>query len=58
VGGRYATLALRAADGASELGVRWFVDGRETRWQLTPGSHTIRVETPRGQSAEVHTVVQ
>ena len=54
---RYATLALRAAGGASELGVRWFVDGRETRearWQLTLGSHTIRAETPRGERAEVH----
>ncbi len=57
VDARYATLALRAAGGASALGVRWFVDGRETResrWQLTPGTHTIRAETPRGERAEVH----
>jgi penicillin-binding protein 1C len=61
VDGRYATLALRAAGGGSELGVRWFVDGRETResrWQLTPGAHTIRAETPRGERAEVHIGVQ
>jgi penicillin-binding protein 1C len=61
VDGRYATLALRAAGGGSELGVRWFVDGRETRdsrWQLTAGSHTIRAETPRGERAEVHIAVQ
>jgi membrane carboxypeptidase/penicillin-binding protein PbpC len=61
VDGRYATLALRAAGGASELGVRWFVDGRETResrWPLRPGSHTIRAETTRGERAEVHIEVQ
>jgi penicillin-binding protein 1C len=61
VDGRYATLALRAAGGGSELGVRWFVDGREardSRWQLTPGTHTIRAETPRGERAEVHIEVQ
>ena len=61
VNGRYATLALRAAGGSSELGVRWFVDGRETRdsrWQLTPGTHTIRAETPRGERAEVRIEVQ
>jgi membrane carboxypeptidase/penicillin-binding protein PbpC len=57
VGGdaRYATLALRAAGGGSELGVRWFVDGRETReprWRLAPGPHTIRAETARGERAE------
>ncbi|SRR6266568_1081777 len=61
VDARYATLALRAAGGASELGVRWFVDGRETReprWRLTPGTHTIRAETPRGERAEVHIEVR
>jgi penicillin-binding protein 1C len=61
VDGRYATLPLRAAGGGSELGVRWFVDGRETResrWQLTPGTHTIRAETPRGERAEVRIEVQ
>ena len=61
VDGRYATLALRAAGGGSELGVRWFVDGRETqesRWHLTPGTHTIRAETPRGERAEVRIDVQ
>jgi penicillin-binding protein 1C len=57
VGGdaRYATLALRAAGGGSALGVRWFVDGRETReprWRLAPGPHTIRAETARGERAE------
>jgi len=61
VDARYATLALRAAGGASELGVRWFVDGRETReprWRLTPGTHTIRAETPRGERAEVRIEVR
>jgi penicillin-binding protein 1C len=63
VGGdaRYATVALRAAGGTSALGVRWFVDGQEThepRWRLTPGIHTIRAETPRGERAEVRIEVQ
>jgi penicillin-binding protein 1C len=63
VGGdtRYATLALRAAGGGSELGVRWFVDGRETResrWRLAPGAHTIRAETARGERAEVRIEVR
>jgi len=61
VDGRYATLALRAAGGASDLGVRWFVDGRETResrWQLTPGTHIIRAETPRGERDEVRIEVR
>jgi hypothetical protein len=58
---RYATLAFRAAGGASALGVRWFVDGREVgepRWRLAPGVHTIRAETPSGEGAQVRIEVR
>ncbi|MBX6365839.1 MAG: penicillin-binding protein 1C [Gemmatimonadetes bacterium] len=57
---RYATLPLRAAGGAAERGVRWFVDGRETRdarWRLVPGEHTIRAVSAAGESAEVRIAV-
>lgn len=56
VGGdpRYATIALRAAGGASDgSGVRWRVDGREwheARWRLVPGRHTLRAIDARGNS--------
>ncbi|HET9983329.1 MAG TPA: penicillin-binding transpeptidase domain-containing protein, partial [Longimicrobiales bacterium] len=53
---RYATLPLRAAGGAAERGVRWFVDGRETRdarWRITAGEHRIRAVSAAGESAEV-----
>lgn len=56
VAAAYATIALRAAGGASERGVRWYVDGRETsalRLRLIPGRHVIRARTAAGEEDEV-----
>ena len=59
VDARYATIALRAA---GEVGaVRWWVDGRlalARRWQLVPGTHTIRAVTASGDSDEVRIAVE
>jgi penicillin-binding protein 1C len=56
---RYATIALRAAGGTGAI--RWWIDGRPTpttRWQLVPGTHTIRAVTASGDSAEVRIAVE
>jgi penicillin-binding protein 1C len=61
VSSRYATVALRAAGGGSERGLRWYVDGRPhpaARWALAPGHHRIRAVDARGDSAEVSVAVE
>jgi penicillin-binding protein 1C len=58
---RYATVALRAAGGASAGAPRWFVDGRPhagERWTLAPGRHRIRAFGGAGESAEVVVAVE
>jgi len=53
---RYATIALRAAGGAPGEPVRWYVNGaplRGSRWEITPGSHVIRAQTPSGARHDV-----
>jgi membrane carboxypeptidase/penicillin-binding protein PbpC len=53
---RYATIALRAAGEPGDAPVRWWVDGaptRSARWQLRPGSHSIRAVAASGRVAEV-----
>jgi penicillin-binding protein 1C len=61
VDARYATVALRAAGGASGRHLHWSVDGRPhagSRWALEPGEHRIRAEDGRGDSASVRVRVQ
>jgi penicillin-binding protein 1C len=53
---RYATVALRAAGEPGDDPVRWTVDGRaveSARWELRPGTHTIRALGASGRSAAV-----
>jgi penicillin-binding protein 1C len=55
---QYATIALRASVSAA---VRWSIDGapyRRERWQLTPGDHVIRAQSPLGERAEVRITVE
>jgi penicillin-binding protein 1C len=57
---RYATVALRAAGGASGS-LRWFVDGRphaDERWPLARGRHRIRAIDAAGDWAEVAVAVE
>jgi membrane carboxypeptidase/penicillin-binding protein PbpC len=58
---RYATVALRAAGGAADQGLRWYVDGRphpSARWALAPGRHRIGAVDAAGDSAEVAVTVE
>jgi penicillin-binding protein 1C len=58
---RYATVALRASGGASDRGLRWFVDGRphaSARWAIAPGRHRIGAVDAAGDSAEVSVTVE
>jgi hypothetical protein len=58
---RYATIALRAAGGASGRGLHWYVDGRShpaARWALAPGRHRIGAVDAAGDSAEVSVTVE
>jgi penicillin-binding protein 1C len=56
VDARYATVALRAAGGRGDGGIRWAVDDVPhdgTRWTLEPGRHRVRAVSASGDSAEV-----
>jgi hypothetical protein len=56
VDARYATVALRAAGGRDDGGIRWAVDDVPhggTRWTLEPGRHRVRAVSASGDSAEV-----
>jgi membrane carboxypeptidase/penicillin-binding protein PbpC len=58
---RFATLPLRAAGGAADRGVRWFVDGRAVsgpRWVPVPGAHRIRAVSAAGEVTEVRIKVE
>ncbi|HET8835415.1 MAG TPA: hypothetical protein VFN08_11835, partial [Gemmatimonadales bacterium] len=58
---RYATVALRAAGGASGRGLQWYVDGRahpSARWTLAPGRHRIGAVDAAGDSTEVSVTVE
>ncbi len=58
---RFATVALRAAGGSGDGGVRWYVDGRRygrSRWGLERGVHRIRAVSGGGESAEATVTVE